>query len=344
LFAPPESDLFIGATTLNFQPVSAFSPKPARSRVRLLMLGTALALVPGSALAQDTGEIAYEAYVEGLKNLGVEVENGSVAYDESSDTLTLTDSTVTMSGVIEDIPAEETDVTGDDGATDIEPAKLTDLSYSLSLTSGTVTITGLSHEDGDFTAATWVYSDDSEMALSASAEGKGRLKIDGRLTGLSATNYSFTMPEVPAEDEAHQVSRWLPFVKAALLTSYDEVKLDNSAMTIEAEETEDGKDTLVLSGTMQIAGYRMADAEDGRIGEYTFDSMTQSLQTLDPASGQMLNQTTSQGKTVYKDMDAAVFFDLFDLRKPAMKWSCSGPLRRSTTSPNRISAMGLRLK
>ncbi len=85
------------------------------------MLGTALALVSGSALAQDTGETAYEAYVEGLKSLGVEVENGSVAYDEGTDTLTLTDSTISLSGTIEDIPAEETDVTGNDGATDIEP-------------------------------------------------------------------------------------------------------------------------------------------------------------------------------------------------------------------------------
>ncbi len=297
---------------MNFQPASVFSPKPARARVRLLMLGTALALVSGSALAQDTGETAYEAYVEGLKSLGVEVENGSVAYDEGTDTLTLTDSTISLSGTIEDIPAEETDITGNDGATDIEPEKLTDLTYSLSFSSGTVTITGLSHEDGDFDAANWVYSDDSEMVLSASAEGKGRLKIDGRLSGVSATNYSFTMPEVPAEDEAHQVSRWLPFVKAALLTSYDEVKADNTAMTIEAHEIEDGKDTLVLSGTMQIAGYRMADAVDGRIGEYTIDSMSQSMQTLDTTSGQMLNQTTSQGKTVYTDMDAAAFFDLFD--------------------------------
>nr|MEC9422479.1 hypothetical protein [Pseudomonadota bacterium] len=297
---------------MNFQPASVFSSKPARARVRLLMLGTALALVSGSALAQDTGETAYEAYVEGLKSLGVEVENGNVAYDEGTDTLTLTDSTISLSGTIEDIPAEETDVTGNDGATDIEPEKLTDLTYSLSFSSGTVTITGLSHEDGDFDAASWVYSDDSEMVLSAGAEGKGRLKIDGRLSGVSATNYSFTMPEVPAEDEAHQVSRWLPFVKAALLTSYDEVKADNTAMTIEAHEIEDGKDTLVLSGTMQIAGYRMADAVDGRIGEYSIDSMSQSMQTLDTTSGQMLNQTTSQGKTVYTDMDAAAFFDLFD--------------------------------
>ncbi|WP_460082917.1 hypothetical protein [Roseibium sp. LAB1] len=301
---------------MNFKPASVFSSRPARARARLLMLGTALALTSGSAFAQDTGEVAYEAYVEGLKDLGLKVENGSVAYDEGSDTLTLTDSTITLSGTIEDLPAEETDITGNDGTTDIDPAKLTDLTYSLSLSSGTVTITGLSHENGNFDAASWVYSDDTEMALSASADGKGRLKIDGRLSGVSATNYSFTMPEVPVEDEAHQVSRWLPFVKAALLTSYDEVKADNTAMTIEAHETEDGKDSLVLSGTVQIAGYRMADAKDGRIGEYTIDSMSQSLQTLDPGSGQMLNQTTSQGKTVYSDMDAAAFLDLFDPAVP----------------------------
>ncbi len=55
---------------MNFQPASVFSSKPARARVRLLMLGTALALVSGSALAQDTGETAYEAYVEGFEEPG----------------------------------------------------------------------------------------------------------------------------------------------------------------------------------------------------------------------------------------------------------------------------------
>ncbi|MDN3721676.1 hypothetical protein QW131_27200 [Roseibium salinum] len=39
-----------------------------------MSLSTALVLISGSAYAQDTGEAAFEAYVAGLKNLGLEVE------------------------------------------------------------------------------------------------------------------------------------------------------------------------------------------------------------------------------------------------------------------------------
>jgi len=271
-----------------------------------------MVLVSGSAFAQDSGTAAYDAYVDGLRALGLTVESGTVDYDAGSDTLTVTDSSLTLSGTIKDLPAGEIDATENDGATELDPAELTDLSYEISFTSGTMTITGLSHEDGDFSSASWIYSDDTEFTISGAAVGEGRLKMDGRLKGLSATDYSFTMPELPAEDPAHQVSRWLPFLKASLLTSYEEVKADNTAMTIEAYDIEDGKETLVVSGTVQMDGYRMVDAEDGRIGEYTIDQITQTMETLDPSSGNMLVQETRQGKTIYSDIDATVFVDLFD--------------------------------
>ena len=294
------------------QPHSCQISRPARARARLLCLSTALTLVCGSAVAEDRGETAFKAYVAGLEALGFEVENGAVDYDEGSDTLTISDSRLTFSGTIKDLPAEDMGAASDDGTAPAEPPRLTDLDYSFTFSSGTVTITGLSHEDGDFEAASWTYSDDTAMALSGAATGKGRMEIDGRLKGTVATNYSFTIPEIPAEDPAHQVSRWLPFARALVLTSYDEVKLDNFGMTVEAYAEEDGKETLVVSGTMALDGYRMADVVDGLVGEYSIDSMTQNIDTIDPASGRMLAQTTSQGKTVYSDMDMGAMLDLFD--------------------------------
>ncbi|MCK7613684.1 hypothetical protein [Roseibium sediminicola] len=296
---------------------SAHTPSSAKARARLLCLSTALVLISGSTFAQDSGTAAYDAYVDGLEALGLEVENGAINYDAGSDTLTLTDSRLSLSGTIKDLPAGDMDVTTDDGAKDADPDELNDLSYEISLHSGTVTITGLTHEDGDFSAASWVYSDDTEFTVSGSVDGEGRMKLNGRMTGLSATDYSFTMPELPDEDPEHQASRWLPFLQVSLLTSYEEVKADSTAMTLEAYATEDGKETLVVSGTMQMDGYRLADAEDGQVGEYSIDKVTQTMETLDPSSGQVLIQETSQGKTIYTDIDVAAFIDLFDPDVPA---------------------------
>jgi len=302
---------------LIFYARSAHTPTSAKAHARLLTLSTALVLISGSAFAQDSGTAAYDAYVEGLEALGLEVKNGAINYDAGSDTLTLTDSRLSLSGTIKDLPAGDMDVTADDGAKDTDPAELTDLNYEFSLHSGTVTITGLAHEDGDFSAASWVYSDDTEFTVSGSVDGEGRMKLDGRLTGLVATDYSFTMPEIPDEDPDRQASRWLPFLQASLLTSYEEIKADNTAMTIEAYAADNGKDVLVVAGTMQMDGYRMADARDGQVGEYSIDKVTQTMETLDPSSGQMLVQETSQGKTIYNDIDAGAFLDLFDPDVPA---------------------------
>ena len=294
-------------------PSSSSPSKPAKARARLLSLSTALVLITGSAFAEDSGLAAFNAYVEGLKKLGLEVENGAINYDEGSDTLTVTDSKLKFAGTITEPGSQTTDSTGTDGATPDEPDSL---DYSISMASGTVTITGLSHDKNTFSAGSWTYSDDTQLIVTGEAKGEGRLKIDGRLSGISATNYSFVMPEIPAEDPDNQVSRWLPFLKATFLTSYDELRVDNTGLTIVAHASEDGKDMLVLSGTMQMDGYRMVDAVDGQIGEYSIDRLSQDLRTIDPASGDMLAQTTSQGKTVYRDMNAAAFIDLIDPAVP----------------------------
>ena len=110
-----DSEHTIGAKTLLLQPASSAISQPIKKRARLLTLSTALMLFSGAALAQDTGKAAFDAYVAGLEKLGLEVENGSVDYDAGSDTLTLTNSKITFSGTLEDFPAEETDVTGNDG-------------------------------------------------------------------------------------------------------------------------------------------------------------------------------------------------------------------------------------
>lgn len=294
------------------QPVSSSRSKPAKAPVRLLALCGALTLVCGAAFAQDKGPDAFNAYVNGLAKLGVEVETGSIAYDEGSDTLTVTDPNFTFGGTIRNLPPQEAEVSETDEPKDIAPSKPRDLVFAISMSSGSLAITGLTHEDGDFETGSWTHSDDTRLLMTASVEDEGRLKVEGRLAGISATGYSFTLPKIPAEDPDHPASRWLPFVQALLLTSYEEIRVDSTGLTFEGHASEDGKETLVFSGTSELDGYRMADAEKGWIGEYSIDLVTQDLRTLDPATGGMLRQTTRQGKTVYRDIDVAAIIDLFD--------------------------------
>lgn len=283
-----------------------------KARARLLTLSTALVLISTSAHAQDTGKAAFDAYVAGLKNLGIEVENGAVDYDAGSDMLTISDSTLTFSGTIKDLPAEDIDVSDNEGETQVEPSKPKDLTYSVSFSAGTVSIAGMTHESGEFSAASWSYSDDTQFHFTGGVKGEGRLKVEGRMTGALGTNYRFTMPEIPAEDPEHPVSRWLPFMTTSLLMSFDEAKVDSTGATIEAFVTADGQETLFMSGTAQMDGYRMANAANGLVGEYSVDSIRQNMQTRDLSSGQMLNQSTRQGKTIYEDINVAALLNLLD--------------------------------
>lgn len=301
------------------QPVSSnFPATAARSRLRVFALSSALVLTCGPAFAQDSGLTAFNAYVEALKGLGLDVQNGAVNYDATTDTLTVTDSSLSLRGTVSGLAPEKPDVAAgkDAGPGDTEPPKPTSIGYSFSFSAGKMTITGLTHEGNSFSVESWQYSDDTSFAFEGEAKGKGRLKVDGRMTGISASNYSFVVPVMPAEDPSRQASRWLPFLKAALLASADDISIASTGMTIEAFSLEDGKETKIISGTSEIDGYNLTGMVNGSIAEYTMDSFTQDLKTLQPETGQMLDQSTRQGKTVYSDINVSALIDLFDSSVP----------------------------
>ncbi|GAB4576918.1 MAG: hypothetical protein Tsb0019_03070 [Roseibium sp.] len=269
----------------------------------------ALIVVATPALGQDAGRQAFESFANALKTLGLEVNHGPVSYDGSSDTVTVSDLALSLSGTIENLPAGGTDTAQQTGTTDLD--------YELSLTSGTLTMTGLSHSGRDFEVSEMRYSDDTQLVLSGSAEGEGRIRIDGRLAGTSFSDYRFTLPEFPAEDPQRLASRWLPFLRTSLQASFDTVGIDAIGFTIEAYGQDGPDETLAMSGTVQMDGLRMTDGANGRIRDYTIDSITQTLRTLEPGSGTMLAQETRQGKTIYSGLDYGPLVDLLDPQVPA---------------------------
>lgn len=300
-----------GAKTL-FSIFPSFSlPHPARIRTRLLSVGTALVLVSGTALAQDTGRQSFQAFTKSLGSSGLEVDHGNVSYEPASDTLTVSDFTLSLNGIFENLPA------GDTGTGTVDKDDTTDLVYEISLASGTVTMTGLDAAGRDFDVSQMSYSDDTEFAFSASAEGKGRIRVDGRLAGLSFKNFQFTLPELPAEDPQRLASRWLPFFRAVLQASFETAGMDAAGFTIEAYGQEESGETLAMSGNLQMDGLRMIDGSNGRIGDYTIDSIAQTLLTAQPGSDRMLAQEVRQGKTTYSGLDYTPFLDLLDPQVPA---------------------------
>ncbi|MTI05529.1 hypothetical protein E1180_08365 [Roseibium denhamense] len=281
-----------------------------RSRAGVLTLSAAFLAVSTAAFAQSTGADAFSAYVERLEALGIKISNGTVDYNAG--TLTVSDMVMELEGEIEGVSLEGADVSGGSGTDSADPSEVTDISYSLTFSAGTQTIEGFAAEDDVFSSDRWIYSDDTQFDISISAEGEGHLKLDTRLAGAEISNYTFTIPELPEEDAERQVSRWLPFLRSLLLASYDDATVPSTGATFEAYEVEDGQELLVMSGTLQMNGYRISGAKDGKIGSYEIDEITQSFLTRDAASDSMLSQSTKQARSVYEDIDAAAILDLID--------------------------------
>ncbi|WP_296588826.1 hypothetical protein [Roseibium sp.] len=290
------------------------SRSTSRTRAKLLSTSAVLVLISGSAFAEDTGKAALDAYLDGLKSLGVEMKNGSVDYDAASDTLTLSDSILSISGSIKHEAAKSESA---DAADDAAPAEPKELTYSFSIASETVTISGLTHDNNTFSVASWVYSDDTKLIATGAATSEGRFQAEGRMSGISVTNYSFDMPEIPAEDKARQASRWLPFARSLVQASYEEARIDNTGLTFEAYVTDGDGEKLIASGTGQMDGYLISDVVDGKVGEYSIDRLVQDIELHDADSGETMKQTTSQGKTIYKNLDYGALLDLFDPSVPA---------------------------
>ncbi|MBO6754706.1 MAG: hypothetical protein JJ902_00115 [Roseibium sp.] len=271
----------------------------ARPQLRSFVAAGGLMMVLGGlpAHGQTASEEAYQAYVSGLQALGFDTSNNGVRYDAQNDQLIVSDETLVFAGAV-----DFSEPGNDNGR----------LGYELTFSAGTTTIDGLRLNDGRFSAEAWRYSDDAKMVLTGDVEGEGRGMMEARFIGTEISNYSFVIPVIPEADPRRPASRWLPFLRAATRTSYDEARIGASAVTFEAYALQDGLETLMVSGTVQFDGYRFEDARDGRIAMVSLDRMVQSVLARDDHAGEMRLQTTQQGEAVYKNLNGAAFLDLFD--------------------------------
>jgi len=273
-----------------------------RQRVAVLMGATALSVlltVPGSA--QTTPEQDYAEYIQRVEALGLDASNDGVSYDAANDRLVIQNDRLELSG---SFPSP-------DGSS---PADA--LSYTLTFAAGTTTIDGLDESDGTFSAQNWTYSDDARLVITADLPDEGRGTFEFRFVDTALTNYSFEVPSIPAADPDRRASRWLDFARSTLESSFDSITIGATALTMEVYETSETSEELVFSATGQLNGYRSQNSVDGRVGEYSLDSFVQNTLTRNEATGEMMAQTLRYGETVYKDVNASAFLDLFDPSVP----------------------------
>lgn len=286
------------------------------SQFRPALFTTALCgalILTTPAFAQSAAEDAFRAYVEGLKNLGLEVSNGPLQYNGATDVLVVPNMKVRLSGSFEfDTPDEKPTASDAPAPAAADPREA---AFSIEIT-GSNTLAGLTHNDGSFFVKSWDFADDTVMTGEFQVDGEASGRMNLTMTGGLAENYSFIMPVVPAEDPNRQISRWLPLIKASLQASYDRVKIDQMKGTATVNDDDSASATPFMTIDMQIDGYRMLDARLGMVGEHGVDSISQTVKTRAETDDTVLVQTSRQGETIYKDLNLAGFVSLLDPEAP----------------------------
>lgn len=286
-----------------------------------IFLGAGLVLAPATAQAQSAAEEAYRAYVGWLESLGVEVTSDPVRYDAATDTLTVPNTNLAfeVSYVVAagDLPAELQNPEND-GENQTEPKDL-QVTYTWELLAGEETFQGLGSDGSGFFGRSWRYSDDSRLKMALASDGVFKFNFDAELTlkGMLNKDFSIQLAALPAANPDRPASRWLPFARELLKSSYAlsevaEMKFDwrMSGNLPEAGSVD------TMSGRATLTGVRMVDIGGGRMGRYEVDSQTYEQKTLASENGPVLTETRTQGKTVTSGTNLLALVDLFDPAVP----------------------------
>ncbi|MEP3275890.1 MAG: hypothetical protein ABJN26_20455 [Stappiaceae bacterium] len=291
-----------------------------KNRVSRLSLVSACSLLcmTGSALAQGDGIKIYEEWIKGLETIGFEVENGPLQYDDSNDRLTVPNFSARLAGEFTVNKDEKSDdaTAGDDDDKDAKKAETGNkFTYDTVITSSEVIFEGLTTNGDTIDIKRFVFSDDSKFDVDFSVEGEGKGRFTSTLVGAVTENAHFVIPKPVAEDEKHQASRWLPLMRDLVKNSYDLSKIDKMTMDFEFP-IGSGSGDEAATGSVEVINMRVSDLHDGVIGEYSTDSVKQTIKFSDGGPDGPFTQETSVGKTVYKGYDIGALVRFFDPQSP----------------------------
>ncbi len=132
---------------------------------------------------------------------------------------------------------------------------------------------------------------------------------DLTFSDFKAHNVTVGLLKFPAANPEHPASRLLSFLKIIKQFSVDLVAADKVSGTVSYTLPGDQKTKTMAITELVMNGYRVTDFKDGAIGEYSFDSLTQEMES--PVEG-IAKQSVSQGRTVFKDFNFGNFLALLD--------------------------------
>jgi hypothetical protein len=285
------------------------------------IIGAGLILAPAAANAQSAAEEAYRAYVGWLESLGTEITSDPVRYDAATDTLTVPNNKMTLAYSMT-VPArylpEEFRGPGDDKGNGAESKNL-EITYKWELASGEMTFQGLSSNGTAFSGTSWQYSDDARLDISMAFDSVFKFDFDfgTDMKGVVNRDFSIVMAQLPAEDPNRPASRWLPFARKLLMSSYG--LSGSEEMNFEWRGTgtyADGETIEFASGRGTLTGIRMVDIGDGRMASYEVDLQEMEQKTRSAEDNEMRTETGSQGKTVSSGVNMMALVDLLDPAVP----------------------------
>jgi hypothetical protein len=270
-----------------------------------LWLGAALTLPATSAYAQSAAEEAFKTFTDSWKKTGAEISNDPITYDSGSDTLTVPNFRMDSSGSVEiPIPGKFSEPATEEPAASGKQRLDYEFTYS-----GSFTMTGYTKVDRGLHFDDLSGIDGPRLTVEFKLNGDPFFQQDLTFSGFKVHNVTVGLLKFPAANPEHPASRLLSFLKIVKQFSIELVAADEASGTVSYTLPGDQKTKTMAKTKFVMKGYRVTDFKDGAIGEYSFDSMTQDMES--PVEG-ITKQTASQGRTDYKGFNFGNFLALLD--------------------------------
>ncbi|WP_136656916.1 hypothetical protein [Nitratireductor sp. XY-223] len=244
------------------------------------------------ALAQQTGQAAFDAWLQSYRDLGA-----TASYDSARDS----GGTLTVTGL--DLSFETTfsipdpDEDGEDLTLDID----------FSWTSEQVVATNMTAEGNLFSVDRMTIADGSLFSVRLDPEGEDDdIVLESRMDGFELIKG--TWPALPklAEDPQRPFSRWLPLLRTIKDTSFEEERVSRLTFDFHGGDSIEGAKVESVVEDLVVR-----DMHDGRIAEYGTGQVRQET-TFPMEDGETYTETTTIAGTAMTGLDYTALLALID--------------------------------
>lgn len=252
-------------------------------------------LVVSPSLADETGKLALEAWVQSNAGIGLEISYRSA--EEDGDLLTVHGFTASYSTTLE---------------TSVDQQSPDQLTVEFNWTTPLLEVDGFRSDAAGFSVARMVLSDDTTMSARILSSTGNDIAIEGVIEGYEMSQAAWPIyPEI-AEDPRRPVSRWMPVLEQVLDYRIDESRMDRLGISIHQV----GGDAKPATIRYEVRDLELTGMRDGRIAEYSSGRSTQFIS--DDASNDLPSEITMKiANTRIVDYDLGALLTLFDPRAGA---------------------------